>query len=178
MVKTDSFSFLKRALPTGPKNPQTTNPSAKPTSQKENVQTINQARNPQPRQATEDSSSSEESDSSSSEESSKITLPQLKDKEEGCSGGGFFSHNNEIRQQFLHQKQAQKLEYVIKENQGLREQISDLKVTLEINKQMLKSLESSTTVEYGQSGQHPINISDGSDQKLEQYRKREEILSK
>ena len=66
----------------------------------------------------------------------------------------------------------------MRENECLRQQVSDLKINLDINKQMLRNLESSTTLEYGQCGGQPIDVSNGSlEQKFEAYQKREETLS-
>jgi hypothetical protein len=40
----------------------------------------------------------------------------------------------------------------MRENEFLKQYVVDLKTNLDINKQLLKSLESSTTLEYGQCG--------------------------
>jgi hypothetical protein len=42
------------------------------------------------------------------------------------------------------------MEYIIKENEFLKQQVLDLKTNLDINKQLLKSLELSTTIELSQ----------------------------
>ena len=42
------------------------------------------------------------------------------------------------------------MEYIIKENEFLKQYVLDLKTNLDINKQLLKSLELSTTIELSQ----------------------------
>ena len=65
----------------------------------------------------------------------------------------------------------------MRENEFLKQQVSDLKTNLDINKQLLKSLESSTTLEYGQCGGQPVDLSNGSlEQKFEGYQRREDAL--